>query len=74
MLSYIKRCGAAALLLLTAVAAEPSYGQNFIPGTSPFFQVRRGLTISQYAYLWVRHPQSAPATEPPIGGDFGLAQ
>jgi hypothetical protein len=32
---------------MSLVAVRPSYGQNFIPGVSPFFQVRPGLNISQ---------------------------
>jgi hypothetical protein len=52
MSSFIKRFGALGLAAaaVAGVSVEPAHGQNFMPGVSPFYQIRPGLNISQYAY------------------------
>src|ERR1700730_2811018 len=50
MRHLIKYVGMIALVITSLAAVCPAYGQNFAPGVSPFFQVRRGLTIGQFAY------------------------
>ena len=51
MFTPLKRLLSIVLVMLgMIVAARPAHGQNFMPGVSPFFQIRPGLNISQAAY------------------------
>jgi hypothetical protein len=72
MFTFLKRFGVSAALVMSLAAVRPSYGQNFIPGVSPFFQIRPGLNISQYAYNTALLGQ-ALQTFPPyaLGGAYG---
>jgi len=72
MLTFLRRFGVSAALVVSLAAVRPSYGQNFIPGVSPFFQIRPGLNISQYAYNTALLGQALQSFPPyALGGAYG---
>jgi hypothetical protein len=74
MFTFLKRIGVGAVLATSLVAVRPALGQNFIPGVSPFFQIRRGLNISQAAFnttLMGRALQNFPPYAFPGGSPWG---
>jgi hypothetical protein len=73
MFTFLKRFGVGAVLATSLATVRPALGQNFIPGVSPFFQIRPGLNISQAAFntsVMGRALQNFPPYAFP-GGGFG---
>lgn len=75
MFTPVKRfVSIAAVMVGMIVAARPAQAQNFAPGVSPFFQIRPGLNISQFAYN-AQRLGSALQTFPPyaFNNPYGAA-
>ncbi|HEV3079180.1 MAG TPA: hypothetical protein VGY66_05350 [Gemmataceae bacterium] len=71
MITFLKRFGVGAVLVTSLATVRPALGQNFIPGVSPFFQIRPGLNVSQAAFnlgLQGRALQNFPPYAFPGGG------
>jgi hypothetical protein len=74
MITFLKRFGAGAVLVTGLATVRPALGQNFIPGVSPFFQIRPGLNISQAAFntaVMGRALRNFPPYISPGGGAWG---
>jgi len=71
MITFLKRFGVGAVLVTSLATVRPALGQNFVPGVSPFFQIRPGLNVSQAAFnlgLQGRALQNFPPYAFPGGG------
>jgi hypothetical protein len=69
MITFLKRFGVGAVLVTSLATVRPALGQNFVPGVSPFFQIRPGLNVSQAAFnlgLQGRALQNFPPYASPV--------